>query len=194
MTRLLGLGHRGVLMSKEDWLYEITLTQVNKLHSISLISVIDSKKKIPLSTPSEAGSKRFQIDVFAFDLTNKILLFAECKDFLSIQAASASSEELSMKPYILKRYPPREALGKYDFDFKNIDNFKLIQYISLGSHSGNCYQNAKNFDDKELLNRLNFFKNYLKAINRDYMGILLFPETGKQPLHEMATPRLWSEI
>jgi len=182
--------------SNENWLYPKTLAKINELHFLNLQQVIDFSKRIPLSSLPETGTTKIQIDVLACDPNRKTIVLAECKDFLSLQDASSSAEQLSMKSFMLKNYPPSNSLGEMDLNFNTLNEFQIIQYISLGSHSGENYKNCKCSGLGELARRLDFYTTYLHTIKRDYMGILLFPaeDAEKEPVYRLATPRPWSRI
>jgi len=182
-------------MSKEDWLYQITLDKIQNLHSLSPMKIIGFNNKIRLPpTLDYTGTCQIQIDIVAVDFAKKILILAECKEFLTLQGASECAEQLSMKTFLLKRYPPSNSIGRNSFNFANLDDYQLLQYISLGSHSGKNYKNAQCSLITELKTRLDFYSTYLDFSNKCYMGILLYKDSCNEPLYKRGTLRYWNNI
>jgi len=175
----------------EDWLYQITLNQIANLHNLSLTKILDFGQKIKLSTPANTGTADIQIDVIAQDKIQKILVLSECKEFLSLQAVSECSEQLLMKTYLLKKYPPTNAIGKNGFHISSLNGYRFLQYISLGSYSGLKYKNAKCSIENELRNRLDFYTMYLSYANKCDIGLLLFRDKDNPPISKIGTLKYW---
>ncbi len=157
----------------EDWLYDKTLRKIEELHSSKLKKIIDYRQKIRLPLLEDLGTGIIQIDIVAYDPIKKIIILAECKNFLSLQGVSECGEQLFMKSHILKNYPP-SPIGKDKIDFKTFNSYRTFQYVSLGSHDGKKYNNAKCSSKEKLEDRFNFYSGYLKVAGKGYMGLIMF--------------------
>ncbi len=142
-------------MSSERWLYPKALQIVQKHHGC----IFDSwKRRLTITQKEIIGTSHIQIDVLAINHQSKCLLIIECKDFLSIQALIECAAQLKMKCYLLRHYvsfPIMDLSQKSD-----LDRYQVLQYICIGSHSGNGYTVAK-YNPSTFKRRIDFFKNHL---------------------------------
>lgn len=160
----------------EEWLYKITLEKIAQVHSLTLDKIYDFTQKIYLDKINIKGTDSLQIDIVAADCRRKIIVFSECKQYLTFQAVSECAEQLMLKKYLLQHYKKNGALGNQRkmIPINELKDYQFIQYISVGSYSGKGYQNAKCFSTSELIPRLKSYRQYLIYTNRGYMGLILF--------------------
>lgn len=153
-------------MSSERWLYKKAL-QIVQAHHGCTFSLWERRLKI---TQKEIlGTSSIQIDVFAIDRQSNCLLMIECKDFLSIQALIECAAHLKMKCYLLRNYisfPIMDLSQKSD-----LDEYKVLQYICIGSHSGIRYKVAK-YNPSTFRRRIDFFKNHLDTTVDENIGLI----------------------
>jgi hypothetical protein len=177
----------------ENWLYEMTLNEIEILHSLNLKKILDFNQKIQLPSLSYTGTSEIQIDIVARDSERKILVFSECKEWPTLQGASECAEQLTMKTYLLKNHPPTTPIGQDGFNFGSLADYQLIQYISLGSYTGENYQNAKCSTVTELINRLDFYSTYLTNANKCHIGILIFMNKDTSPVSRKGILKYWKD-
>ncbi len=168
----------------EDWLFQITLNNIATQHDLNLVPLLNGRAKIMLPSCLPYGTPRIQIDVVAADIINRVIVLSECKQFLTFQGISECAEQLVLKTYLLQNYLIG-ALGRAHnqcIQSDDLSEYSLIQYISLGSFTGNGYNNAKARSNNELNERLTAYAAYLESIGRNDMGILLFLNQGAAPI------------
>jgi hypothetical protein len=142
-------------MSSERWLYPKALQIVQEYHDCTFSLW---KGRLTITQKEIIGTSYIQIDVLAINHQSNCLLIIECKDFLSIQALIECAAQLKMKCYLLRHYvsfPIMNLSQKSD-----LDRYKVLQYICIGSHSGRYYTVAK-YNPSTFQRRIDFFKNHL---------------------------------
>jgi hypothetical protein len=168
----------------EGWLYQITLNNIAVQHALNLVPLLKFGAKIMLPSCSAYGTPLIQIDVVAADAIKRVLVLSECKQFLTFQGASECAEQIVLKTHLLRNY----LTGTIGCDHSlrltaaDLNTYEWIQYISLGSYTGNGYANAKARTADELTERLRVYSSYLESIGRNEIGILLFLNQGTAPI------------
>lgn len=182
-------------MSAEDWLYPITIQAISVNHELNLVPLMDHVKHIDLPACASSGTAKIQIDIVAADTSQRILVLAECKNFITFQGVSECAEQLMLKTYLLKTYFSGK-LGHTRYKTIDVDelaDYRLIKYVSLG-HQGKEYANAGTRSDDETKKRLDMYMAYMKNIGRCGTGILIFRNKDASPIVNRATPQMWKEV
>ncbi len=175
----------------EDWLYDLTFKHIGIMHTLNLQKLLSFRGKIILDSAS-LGTKQIQIDIVAADTTKRVIVLAECKEFLSFQSASECAEQLFLKTFLLRnRFAGSLGRGIKAIEHSNLHKYRLLQYVSLGSYPGTKYRNAKCSSAAELHLRMYGYAQYLRTIQRRHIGLLLFLDMATPPIASRAAIMSW---
>lgn len=162
----------------EDWLYDKAVKIFKKEYGELELFFPSYKKYFYLNKLAKAyGKDKIQIDIIAFNETNKILVLGEAKEFLSFEAISLCMEQLYLKLYILEKFHNNDFNSKKLLGF--LKEFKVYRYIILGSYTSKSYQNAKANTIDELERRKEEYLKYLSFRNANGFGLLMFLNEDK---------------
>jgi hypothetical protein len=179
----------------ENWLYQITLDKIADIHSLNLSKLYNFTGRVAIPALHETGSNYIQIDIVAADAEKKIIVLAEAKEFLTFPGASECAEQLTMKLFHL-RYYFHNSLGSdncQQVSCEDLKHYQLVQYVSLGSYTGDKYSNAKCSSVSDLKVRLDHYSKYMHYIGRSNIGIILFADHEAEPVYRRATLQDWTE-
>jgi len=179
----------------EDWLYQITLEKIADIHSLNPVKLYEFKGKIAIPALLAAGTNEIQIDIVAADTEKKIIILSEAKGWLTFPGASECAEQLTMKLFHL-RYYLNDSLGNRSCQVINAEDLKeyqIVQYVALGSYTGDNYSNAKCSSVSELKIRLDHYGKYMHHFGRSHIGILLFADKDTEPVFRRAILQNWIE-
>lgn len=179
----------------EDWLYQISLDKIADIHSLNPVKLYEFKERISIPALSEAGTHEIQIDIVAADTERKIIILSEAKEWLTFPGASECAEQLTMKLFHL-RYYLNGSLGNTSSQIINAESLKqyqIVQYVCLGSYTGDNYSNAKCRTVSELKIRLDHYDKYMHYVGRSQIGIILFADKDTEPVFRRAILQNWIE-
>ncbi len=178
----------------ESWLYPLTLQTIEQQHGLNLTPLMAFGARIALPAAAPSGTPMIQIDVVAADTSNRTLVLAECKDFLTYQGLSMCAEQLILNTYLLKTCLSGQlGRGHNQIFVAVLANYRLIRYVSLGGHQGTKYANARTGSDDETRERLHAYLPYMNHVGRSGLGLLLFRSPAATPIVERATPCNWMD-
>lgn len=179
----------------EEWLYQLTLDKIADIHSLNPAKLYEFPGRISIPALSVAGTIEIQIDIVAADTSKKVIILSEAKEWLTFPGASECAEQLAMKLFHLRYYHqgPLGAPTCQVINTEDLSQYQVIQYVSLGSYTGNNYSNAKCSSVPELKSRLDHYSKYMHYIGRSHMGIILFADQTQEPVFHRATRQNWNE-
>lgn len=94
------------------------------------------------------------------------------------------------------RYYLNDSLGNRSCQVINAEDLKeyqIVQYVALGSYTGDNYSNAKCSSVSELKIRLDHYGKYMHHFGRSHIGILLFADKDTEPVFRRAILQNWIE-
>jgi len=179
-------------MCTEDWLYPLTVNEIAKNHALNLNLLMGYCQKIQLPSCDSSGTASIQIDIVAADIERRVVVLAECKNFITFQGVSECAEQLVLKTYLLEKHllqhlgdPNRQTIN-----LSTVADYSLLRYVALG-RQGTDYKNASVKTDEEAKLRMDMYLDYMARIGRCNIGILIFPGTDSLAVVKRATARKW---